>query len=990
MGNGTQNRDHAMARPRTWRRRVIHAVAALALLSVVLGVTVAAASAPTVTIENASEVSFASARASGEVDPADHETSYHFEYATQAQFEASEWAEAGQAGFGSLPEGAGPTPVTEVIGGLAPGTVYHLRIVASNSEGEEAQAVAASTFETEAVNPPAAEGLAVSAVTVSSAHFSGSVSSGGTGPGEEIATYRFECSPECPGLAGDQPIEPKDGADHTVEADATGLEPNTTYQVRLIATNGSGSVADEGEFTTGAVAPEATTLSITGPISDATARVVGQVDPRNSQTSYWFEYGPADCASNPCQSFPLGQDADAGSSGAAVTLGQTLTGLQPGSTYHYRIVAANGSGMTFGSDRTFTTASASIPAGACPNSAARDQQHSQYLPDCRAYEMVSMADKNGNHLGQVSPISTDGNRVIYNVVGGVPGSTSGARAMLLAQRTPAGWSSHGLLPPASEQPGAFYILGAVKPDLSGAIAASFSGGLGASTTTPDVSLVSLDEDAQQSLIFHFPVFFGGGGPEVAVSDDFTHVLTATRQSFDPSHQNSRAQVYDFGSGTPTLVSAMPGTGLAPACGVPTGGSRKGFVDSTQDTAQHWVSTDGRYAFFQSRLDDGEECGPFALFRRDLENKTTALISSPALPGDPESSVIAFDQAAADGSTVFYRTATSLDPADDVDAANEDPDVYEWTAAGGNVCITCLVPSAGVGEDTQYGTVVSEDGSHLYFNSTASLTPEAPAEPAPGSAPYLYAIHGGTIRFIAQTGQIAASPGRGGQVTPDGKVLIFSSAEPMLNQLSGASNQGLRQYYRYDYEADSVTCLSCSGAGLASVDVPEPLVEVASPTVPTERAVSDDGTTVAFSTGTPLVSRDVNGTVDLYAWHRGEVSLITDGRTSVTPRLASVSADGRDILFADASRLTSDAVDGASKLYDARIDGGFLAPPDPGPVCQAEACLAPPSPPAAALAAGSDAYLGAADSKPKRHGRNRKKHGKRRHQKRSHHNRKAAR
>jgi hypothetical protein len=93
-----------------------------------------------------------------------------------------------------------------------------------------------------------------------------------------------------------------------------------------------------------------------------------------------------------------------------------------------------------------------------------------------------------------------------------------------------------------------------------------------------------------------------------------------------------------------------------------------------------------------------------------------------------------------------------------------------------------------------------------------------------------------------------------------------------------------------------------------------------------------------------VPEDVNGGADVYEWHAGTVSLITDGVTprleSTPPELLSVSPDGRDVLFIDPTRLTTDARDGAWKLYDARAGGGFEpAPPPPSP-CVGDGCRGP--------------------------------------------------
>lgn len=74
----------------------------------------------------------------------------------------------------------------------------------------------------------------------------------------------------------------------------------------------------------------------------------GTVNPRGSETSYAFQYGLT--AAYGAQTPP----APAGST-AEVKVSQTLTGLQPATVYHYRLVAASSAGTTYGGDRTFST-----------------------------------------------------------------------------------------------------------------------------------------------------------------------------------------------------------------------------------------------------------------------------------------------------------------------------------------------------------------------------------------------------------------------------------------------------------------------------------------------------------------------------------------------------------------------------------------------------------------------------------------------------------
>ncbi len=80
------------------------------------------------------------AKFSGKVNPNFDATTYHFEYVTKAQFEASEFADAAElpAGGASAGSGSGEVEVNAEAVGLQPNTSYVLRLVASNSSGDAA------------------------------------------------------------------------------------------------------------------------------------------------------------------------------------------------------------------------------------------------------------------------------------------------------------------------------------------------------------------------------------------------------------------------------------------------------------------------------------------------------------------------------------------------------------------------------------------------------------------------------------------------------------------------------------------------------------------------------------------------------------------------------------------------------------------------------------------------------------------------------------
>jgi hypothetical protein len=84
-------------------------------------------------------------------------------------------------------------------------------------------------------------------------------------------------------------------------------------------------------------------------IRDTTATLNGAVNPLGQSTNAYFEYGTS--TSYGARSSVKGL----GSGGNTTNVAIGITGLTPGATYHFRIVAQNATGSTSGADQTFTT-----------------------------------------------------------------------------------------------------------------------------------------------------------------------------------------------------------------------------------------------------------------------------------------------------------------------------------------------------------------------------------------------------------------------------------------------------------------------------------------------------------------------------------------------------------------------------------------------------------------------------------------------------------
>jgi hypothetical protein len=192
--------------------------------------------APSVTTDGASGVATPNATLNATVNPNGVETKYFFEYGTTTNYGSSTSVSSAGAGTSSV-------PVDAALSGLAPGTTYYFRIVASSAIGESVGGAVA--FTTQA--PPAVTTIAASSITTAQATLNGSVNPNGLN-----TKYRFEY-----GTTESYGSSTATGETGVVSgalpetAPIADLIPGTTYYFRIMASSSAGtSYGSDQQFTT--------------------------------------------------------------------------------------------------------------------------------------------------------------------------------------------------------------------------------------------------------------------------------------------------------------------------------------------------------------------------------------------------------------------------------------------------------------------------------------------------------------------------------------------------------------------------------------------------------------------------------------------------------------------------------------------------------------------------------------------------------------------
>jgi hypothetical protein len=851
--------------------------------------------------------------------------------------------------------------------------------------------VANSNARVDILGPPPAPSVTIAApadVSASGVVLSGTVTPPMPGPQGGFATrYRFEYSTDGVNWtafpdndvnvgngtgAGDPNNCPTGNPSScNVSQTLTGLTPNTLYQARLVATTGTDAVSSTVVFTTGQVPPAVSATFVTDVVQTAAA-INAHINPQSLATKYRFEYGSAPCSANPCSRVPS-FDRAIGAGNAAIAVQEAVSGLEPNTSYFYRVVAINSAGRTDGPDRQIRT------LGTCD------------LPNSRCPELVSPADKGSTgNVEMVFPAqqsfqaSESGDGMAYLVLNGTGSGPSGGDVIYKSSRAPDSWSDPSQVTPPSLVPGVSSSGNIASYSGTPGLVLYFSRDLGCAVVR---SINPLTADT--------PALGGEFGVENLYrwdADDGGYTLITNRLPLNPGAEADvtgnyrvvgasddcsrvffRARPYAFIAGASGLYEWDSAGGVLSDAGLRPDGAPGLFdVEVGSNVVKNAVSPDGQLVF-TGISNEAPDSGKQAVFVRDGQTGEVVNASRPDTVVATQGA--GYETASPDGKHVFFLANYGIASTTSSGSTNGDCsnllesilsgvstrpcDLYDYDVESGDLTdISAYNTTANPqGAVVQGVMAVSGDGETVYFAALGQLiagkgrTYAQNLQGAGFANIYRYRSGASPADRLAYVGSlevrdlesnsrpdalIHAPQYWTAQTNFDGSYFYFSSHDNM----TGTNPQNVGSAYVFS-EATGVTeCVSCPQDG--SPPLPREIsttgTAIASGTGLganyTPRSLSDDGRVVFTAEdvlapgaiegdGTVVGSEAVKGPAqtNVYEWLDGQVSLLTTGRV----QFLDMSRDGRDVFVRSYTRLDPRDIDAVGDVYDLRSGGGFDPP-----------------------------------------------------------------
>lgn len=526
----------------------------------------------------------------------------------------------------------------------------------------------------------------------------------------------------------------------TVEAEISGLSPDTAYYYRLEAGNGQGEGLNEGEPFQDQVVTTAGPGMVgqsTASVTSESASLQAQVIPHGRPTYYYFQYGTSTEYGTdvpaPGEAAPRG--ALVGSGEGEVNVSQPVQFLTPNTPYHYRVVVESEVEPGVfeaeeGPDHTFTTQPAVV---------------SPALPDGRQWELVSPPDKHGALIKPISEglVQASETGSAFTYLTDVPTEAEPAGnanvVQVLSSRGGGGWSSQDIDTPHAQSAGITTGHGfeyrSFSPDLSHALLepegpfTPLERG-GVSEETPprasertaymrsDATCASSPGTCYTPLLTTTDITSGAavGGTRarnetafVGATPDLSHVVLASELQLTSTTLagGGREALYEWSAGMLRLVSVLPeGEG---------GGTSKaalGFSSSVGGgvDARNAVSSDGSRVFWSHEYESGLALG---LYMWDAASGRSIRLDVPVGKAGNGASDAEFQAASDDGSRVFFTDTQELVPG----AHGRDLYLCEIVPAGESFSCDLRDLAQGV---TGLLPGVSGDGAVVYYVAGTDL------------------------------------------------------------------------------------------------------------------------------------------------------------------------------------------------------------------------------------------------------------------------------